>query len=126
CRDLRLGRHGVPPYLPQQVRRTGAAGRGRVLPARIRRGSVGKRRQHSAGIRAKMAGPGDNTRNRPKSGSDTDAFKRSVVVCMRAISGDKELEVAFAKDRPALAGSRARLPDPPKKPSRMDVAVTRG
>lgn len=73
-----------------------------------------------------MAGPGDNTRNRPKSGSDTDAFKRSVVVCMRAISGDKELEVGFAKDRPALAGSRARLPEPPKKPSRMDVAVTRG
>ena len=26
-----------------------------------------------------MAGPGDNTRNRPKNGSDTDAFKRAVV-----------------------------------------------
>jgi len=73
-----------------------------------------------------MAGPGDNTRNKPKNGSETDAFKRSVTVCMRAISGDKELEVGFAKDRPALAGSRARLPELPKKPSANDVAVTRG
>ncbi len=73
-----------------------------------------------------MAGPGDNTRNKPKNGSETDAFKRSVTVCMRAISGDKELEVGFAKDRPALPGSRARLPELPKKPSPNDVAVTRG
>jgi len=73
-----------------------------------------------------MAGPGDNTRNKPKNGSETDAFKRSVTVCMRAISGDKELEVGFAKDRPALAGSRARLPELPKKPSANDIAVTRG
>jgi len=73
-----------------------------------------------------MAGPGDNTRNRPKNGSDTDAFKRAVTVCMRAISGDNELEVGFAKDKPALAGNRARLPELPKKPSGMDIAVTRG
>jgi len=73
-----------------------------------------------------MAGPGDNTRNKPRSGSETDAFKRSVTVCMRAISGDKEMEVGFAKDRPALAGNRARLPELPKKPSRTDIAVTRG
>ncbi len=73
-----------------------------------------------------MAGPGDNTRSKPKPGADTDLFKRSVTVCMRAVSGDRELEVAFAKDRPALAGSRARLPDLPKKPTMADIAVTRG
>ncbi|HEV2506273.1 MAG TPA: cobaltochelatase subunit CobT [Mesorhizobium sp.] len=73
-----------------------------------------------------MAGPGDNTRNKPKNGSDTDAFKRAVTVCMRAISGDKEMEVGFAKERPALAGSRARLPELPKKASAIDIAVTRG
>ena len=73
-----------------------------------------------------MAGPGDNTRNKPKNGSDTDAFKRAVTVCMRAISGDKEMEVGFAKERPALAGSRARLPELPKKASSVDIAVTRG
>ncbi|OQM75035.1 cobaltochelatase subunit CobT [Manganibacter manganicus] len=73
-----------------------------------------------------MAGPGDNTRNKPKTGSEADSFRRAVSVCMRAISGDKELEVSFAKDRPALAGSRARLPELPKKPSKSDIAVTRG
>ena len=45
---------------------------------------------------------------------------------MRAISGDNELEVAFAKDRPALAGNRARLPELPKKASKADIAITRG
>jgi cobaltochelatase CobT len=73
-----------------------------------------------------MAGPGDNTRNKPKNGTDMDAFKRAMTVCVRAIAGDNEMEVAFAKDRPALAGNRARLPDLPKKPSRADIAVTRG
>ncbi len=52
-----------------------------------------------------MAGPGDNTRNKSKTGSEADSFKRAVTVCMRAISGDKEMEVGFAKDRPALAKS---------------------
>jgi cobaltochelatase CobT len=73
-----------------------------------------------------MAGPGDNTRSRPKASGDADVFKRAVTVCMRAISGDRELEVGFAKDKPALAGSRARLPELPKKPSATDVAITRG
>ncbi|RUV39537.1 cobaltochelatase subunit CobT [Mesorhizobium sp. M7A.F.Ca.MR.148.00.0.0] len=73
-----------------------------------------------------MAGPGDNTRNKSKTGSEADSFKRAVAVCMRAIAGDKELEVGFAKDRPALAGSRARLPELPKKASKTDIAITRG
>ena len=73
-----------------------------------------------------MAGPGDNSRGKPRSGAETDSFKRAVGICMRAISGDHELDVAFAKEKPALAGNRARLPDLPKKPSRNDIAVTRG
>ena len=73
-----------------------------------------------------MAGPGDNTRNRPGKGNDTDAFKRAVTVCMRALAGDNELEVSFSKEKPALAGGRARLPDLPKKASASDIAVTRG
>jgi cobaltochelatase CobT len=73
-----------------------------------------------------MAGPGDNSRGKPRSNVGTDNFKRAVGVCMRAISGEHELEVGFAKDKPALAGNRARLPELPKKPSRNDIAVTRG
>ena len=73
-----------------------------------------------------MAGPGDNTRNRPKNGTEMDAFKRAVSVCVRAISGDREMEVSFSKEKPALVGNRARLPEPPKKPSAVDIGVTRG
>jgi cobaltochelatase CobT len=73
-----------------------------------------------------MAGPGDNTRNKPARGADTDAFKRALSLCVRAISGDGEMEVTFAKEKPALTGNRARLPDLPRKPSPSDIAVTRG
>ncbi|MCC2687526.1 MAG: CobT protein [Rhizobiaceae bacterium] len=73
-----------------------------------------------------MAGPGDNTRAKTKTGSEADSFKRAVTVCMRAIAGDHDLEVGFAKDKPALAGNRARLPELPKKPTTADIAVTRG
>ncbi len=32
----------------------------------------------------------------------------------------------FAADRPSLAGHKARVPDPPRRPTAFDVAVTRG
>ncbi|WP_312796768.1 cobaltochelatase subunit CobT [Tianweitania sp.] len=73
-----------------------------------------------------MAGPGDNSRAKTKTGSEGDAFRRAVTVTMRALAGDNELEVSFAKDKPALAGQRARLPELPKKASANDIAVTRG
>ncbi len=57
---------------------------------------------------------------------DTEPFKRALSGCVRAIAGDHELEVAFSNDRPGLVGERARLPDLPKRPSRQDVAITRG
>ena len=71
-----------------------------------------------------MAGPGDNTRSKPKTGSEADSFKRAVTVCMRAISGDHELDVAFAKDKPALAGNRARLPFPRNQPRAASSIVS--
>src|SRR5262249_41495561 len=43
-----------------------------------------------------------------------------------AIAGAPELEVMFVADRPTLVGLKARLPEPPRKLSRTDVAVTRG
>ena len=73
-----------------------------------------------------MAGPGDNSRAKPKTGADGEFVKRAITVCMRAISGDAQMEVSFAKDKPALAGNRARLPELPRKPTRNDVSVTRG
>ncbi len=73
-----------------------------------------------------MAGPGDNTRGKPKAANDGEVMKRAISVCMRAISGDPTLEVSFAKDKPALAANRARLPEIPKKPTPSDIAITRG
>ena len=56
----------------------------------------------------------------------TEPFKRAVVGCMRAIAGKPDLEITFAADRPALSGHKARLPEPPRKMTASDVAVTRG
>ena len=56
----------------------------------------------------------------------TEPFKRAVVGCMRAIAGQPEMEVTFASDRPALSGNKARIPEPPRKMTAKDVAVTRG
>lgn len=73
-----------------------------------------------------MSGMGDNSRERKAGPVDAEPFKRAMTACMRAISGDNELEVAFSNDRPALTANRARLPDIPKRPNPHDLAVTRG
>ncbi|MBN9064691.1 MAG: cobaltochelatase subunit CobT [Rhizobiales bacterium 65-9] len=56
----------------------------------------------------------------------TEPFKRSVAGCLRAIARRPEMEIAFASDRPALSGERARLPEPPRKLSPADAAILRG
>jgi cobaltochelatase CobT len=59
--------------------------------------------------------------------SAIDPFKRAVVGCMRAIAAKPDLEVTFASDRPTLSGTRARLPEPPRKLTKAnDVRSTRG
>ncbi len=58
--------------------------------------------------------------------SPNEPFKQAVVGCMRSVSGDSELEVAFAADRPGLAAHKARLPEPPRRLTAADVAITRG
>lgn len=61
-----------------------------------------------------------------KPAPDPEPFKQSVAGCMRAISGDPELEVTFSGDRPGISGKTARLPDPSRKVSAKEIAVTRG
>ena len=55
-----------------------------------------------------------------------ETFKRAVSATMRAMSGESELEVSYSSDRPALTGTKARLPEPPRKMSAADAAITRG
>src|ERR687889_2765064 len=58
--------------------------------------------------------------------SPAEPLKRSVAGCMRAVARRQDLEVTFAPDRAALMGDKARLPEPPRKLTRQDVAILRG
>ncbi len=55
-----------------------------------------------------------------------ETFKRSLASTMRAMSGEPELEVTFAANRPSLAPGRARLPEPPRGAKASDLATARG
>ena len=57
---------------------------------------------------------------------DLEPFRTALRVTTRAIAADKEMEVVFASDKPALAGNRARLPEFSKKITANEIAVTRG
>jgi cobaltochelatase CobT len=56
----------------------------------------------------------------------TEPFKRAVAACVRAVSGERELDVAYAADRPLLSAGRVRLPEPPRRLTAHEAAVTRG
>jgi cobaltochelatase CobT len=63
--------------------------------------------------------------------SPVEPLKNAVAGALRAIAmRGEEVEVQFAADRPALidAGElvRARLPEPPRKPTAKDIAILRG
>ena len=55
-----------------------------------------------------------------------EPFRRAVTGCVRAVSGDAEVEVSFANERPGMTGERIRLPELSKRPSPAEVALTRG
>jgi cobaltochelatase CobT len=56
----------------------------------------------------------------------TEPFKRAVAGCVRAVAGQRDLDVAYAADRPMLAGNKIRLPEPPRRLTQHDAAITRG
>jgi cobaltochelatase CobT len=57
----------------------------------------------------------------------TEPLKQAVAGCLRALARRSEIEIVYASDKPALFGTeKARLPEPPRKPSLDDVAVLRG
>lgn len=73
-----------------------------------------------------MAGRGDNSKAKAGGGVDTEPLRRAITGCVRSIAGDPQVEVAFANDRPGIAGERIRLPDISKRPTAHELAVTRG
>lgn len=70
--------------------------------------------------------PGSNSIPGNKPVSDPEPFKQSVAGCMRAISGEPELEVVYSGDRPGISGTTARLPEPSRKITAREIAITRG
>ncbi|MCA0400745.1 MAG: cobaltochelatase subunit CobT [Proteobacteria bacterium] len=62
--------------------------------------------------------------------SPVEPFKKAVSGALRAMAGREQIDVTFAADRPSLVDAgevvRARLPEPPRKPTAKDVAILRG
>lgn len=73
-----------------------------------------------------MAGPGDNSKAKSGVGPDMEPIRRAITGCVRSIAGSANVEVAFANERPGLAGERVRLPELSKRPTAHELAVTRG
>ena len=55
-----------------------------------------------------------------------EPFKRALAGCTRAIAGDDEMQVAFTADPPGLSDGIARVPEPPRSPTREEIATIRG
>jgi len=62
----------------------------------------------------------------PGKESPAEPFKQAVAGCLRAMARKPDLEVAFAAERPGLAGGKVRLPEPARKMTREDAAIVRG
>ncbi|WP_029353516.1 cobaltochelatase subunit CobT [Bosea sp. 117] len=72
-----------------------------------------------------MSSTNRNPRTPPKE-SPTEPLKRAVTGCLRAIAGNREIEVTFGTERPGYGEGRARLPEPSRRLTKQDAAVLRG
>ena len=62
----------------------------------------------------------------PAKEAPTEPFKRAVGVCLRAIAGKSDVEVAYAAERPGLSANKVRLPEPARRLSEREAAIVRG
>ncbi len=63
--------------------------------------------------------------NKRKEGP-TEPLKRSLAACIRTIAGDGEVEVKYQSGQAVLIGKTVNLPEPPRAPTKREVAVLRG
>jgi len=73
-----------------------------------------------------MSQLGDNHRDVKSKPVDGDPFRRALTIAMRAVAGDRNLDVHFGNERPSLSGDIARLPDLSRRPNKYEVANLRG
>src|SRR5271170_391062 len=62
----------------------------------------------------------------PAKEAPTEPFKRAVGVCLRAIAGKGDIEIAFAAERPGLSANKVRLPEPARRLNDREAAIVRG
>ena len=53
-------------------------------------------------------------------------LKRALGLCVRAVAGDGDVQVAFGPGRPEVDGKTVMLPEPSRVPSAREIAVERG
>ena len=68
-----------------------------------------------------MSPPPTNKKEAP-----TEPFKRTLGLAVRAIAGDKEVQVAFGPGKPEIEGKQVSLPEPSRLPTAKEIAVIRG
>jgi cobaltochelatase CobT len=73
-----------------------------------------------------MSSQGSNSRAKGGRVPDFEPLKQAIATCTRAIAGDGRTEVVFSTDRPSMSGDQIFLPDPGRKLTREQLAVTRG
>ncbi|MEL6622016.1 MAG: cobaltochelatase subunit CobT [Pseudomonadota bacterium] len=64
--------------------------------------------------------------NTNKKEAPAEPLKRALGNCVRAIAGDKEVQVTYAAGRPAMDGKAVQIPEPSRIPTRHEIAVMRG
>jgi cobaltochelatase CobT len=76
-----------------------------------------------------MSAP-SNRKSANSKDSPQEPFKRAVAGTMRAMAKTPKLDVSFAPERPSLImgedGAKARLPEPGRKITQKEAAITRG
>ncbi len=55
-----------------------------------------------------------------------EPLKRAVAAAVRTIAGDGEMQVSYHSGQPLLSGNSASLPEPPRSPTRREIAIMRG
>jgi cobaltochelatase CobT len=73
-----------------------------------------------------MSSQGSNSRSKGSRVPDYEPLKQAIANCTRAIAGKGHVDVTFSTDRPTMSGDQIVLPDPGRKLTRQQLAVTRG
>ncbi len=61
-----------------------------------------------------------------KKEAPTEPFKRTLGLAVRAVAGDKEVQVSYGPGKPELDGKQVSLPEPSRVPTPKEIAVIRG